>query len=253
VHTENYLCGGRRPRQLEAVRRDAPVSLHGVGLSLGGAAPLDRCHLARVAALVERIDPWLVSEHLAWSVNGGAYFNDLLPLPYTEEALATVIRNVGALQDGLGRRVLIENLSTYLRFVESAIPEAQFLAALARATGCGILCDVNNIYVSCCNNGSDPLGYLAALPADAIGEIHLAGHAINDADGVPVYIDDHGSRVAPPVWVIYAEAARRFPHAETLVEWDTNIPPLPELLAEARLADRERARALNGDVHAVAA
>lgn len=253
VHPENYLCGGARRRQLEAVRRIAPVAFHGVGLSLGGAEPLDRRHLARVAALAQRIEPHLVSEHLAWSTSGGAYLNDLLPLPYTEEALATVTRNVDALQNALGRRVHIENPSTYLRFVESTIPEPEFLAALFHATGCGILCDVNNIYVSCSNNGGSPLSYLAALPAEAVGEIHLAGHSINDASGVPVYIDDHGSRVAPPVWVIYREAACRFPGAETLVEWDCDLPALSVLAAEAELADFERSRALQDHFHAAAA
>lgn len=240
VHAENYMAGGRAIRDLETVRNDYPVSLHGVGLSLGGAGRLDTRHLARLRDVVTRIEPFLVSEHLAWSAYGGAYLNDLLPLPYTEEALAAVMRNVAELQDYLGRRVLIENPSAYMRYVNSPIPEFEFLAELARRTGCGLLCDINNIHVSCANLGGDPASWLDALPACAVGEIHLAGHCINDCDGEELLIDDHGSPVADPVWALYDQAAERFPGAPGLVEWDSNLPPLQVLLAEARSADRRR-------------
>lgn len=197
VHPENYLGGGELPAQLQTLRRDWPISLHGVGLSLGSATGLDDRHLGRLADLCQRIEPALVSEHLAWSVTGGVYLNDLLPLPYTEESFAVVASNVARLQDRLRRRVLIENPSSYLRFASSSLGEAEFLAALVARTGCGLLCDVNNIVVSCHNVGGDPLDYLDALPPAAVEEIHLAGHAVNDADGTIILIDDHGSAVAP--------------------------------------------------------
>jgi uncharacterized protein len=236
VHAENYMSGGPAARRLDAVRREYPVSIHGVGLSLGSAEGIDTAHLERLARLVERIEPCLVSEHLAWSMIDGAYLNHLLPLPYTEEALAVVTRNVTRAQDRLGRRLLVENPSSYLRFLDSTIPESDFLAELARRTGCGILCDVNNIFVSAHNVGLDMWGYLDALPAEAVGEIHLAGHTANDADGHTVLIDDHGSRVAPPVWGLYAAALARFGPLPTLIEWDTDLPALPVLLEEAALA-----------------
>jgi len=237
VHAENYLGGGPGPRALEAVRRDHAVALHGVGLSLGSAEGIDRRHLERLAGLVGRIEPVLVSEHLAWSIAGGAYLNHLLPLPYTDESLALLCRHVGQVQDALGRRLLIENPSGYLAFRHSPIPEPAFLGELARRTGCGILCDVNNVFVSCGNLGGDPAAYLAALPTDAIGEIHLAGHSRHDADGRIVLIDDHGSPVAQPVWDLYAQAVARFGPRPTLIEWDTDIPALAVLLDEARRAE----------------
>jgi uncharacterized protein len=238
VHAENYMSGGPPAYLLDAVRRDYPVSIHGVGLSLGSSDGIDAAHLERLAGLVERIEPCLVSEHLSWSVNGGAYLNHLLPLPYTEEALAVVSRNVARAQERLGGQLLVENPSSYLRFLDSSIPEAEFLAELSRRTGCGILCDVNNIFVSAHNVGLDMGGYLDALPADAVGEIHLAGYALNDADGHAVLIDDHGSRVAPPVWSLYAAALARFGPVPTLIEWDTDLPALPVLLEEAEVAAR---------------
>ncbi|MGQ0664123.1 MAG: MNIO family bufferin maturase [Pseudomonadota bacterium] len=240
AHAENYMGGGPPLHYLEALRRDWPVALHGVGLSLGGAEGLDRRHLERLAGLVERIEPGLVSEHLSWSAADGVYLNDLLPLPYTEEALALLAAHVAAVQDRLGRRILVENPSTYLRYVDSAIPEAEFLAELARRTGCGLLCDVNNIYVTCANHGGDARAYLAALPAGAVGELHLAGHHVNQVDELAILIDDHGARVAPPVWELYAAAVVRFPAAPTLIEWDTNLPALAVLVAEAAEADRRR-------------
>ncbi len=251
AHTENYMGGGTSLRYLETIRRDYPLSLHGVGLSLGSAEEIDAAHLTRVRRVVERFDPGLVSEHLSWSVIGGAYLADLLPLPMTEEALAVVCRHVEQAQACLKRRLLIENPSTYLRFRHSTIPEWEFLARVAERAGCGILCDVNNIYVSACNHGWDAATYLAALPAAAVGEIHLAGHAVKKLDdGQTLRIDDHGSRVAPAVWALYAEALARFGPVPTLIEWDTDVPPLEVLLEEAarvaamlREAEREHAAA----------
>jgi len=234
VHTENYLGGGTSLRYLETIRRDYPLSLHGVGLSLGSAEGIDAAHLERVRRVVESIEPGLVSEHLSWSIVDGTYLADLLPLPMTEEALDVVCRHVDQVQARLKRRVLVENPSTYLRFRHSTIPEWEFLARVAQRTGCGILCDVNNIYVSACNHGWDASNYLAALPPAGVGEIHLAGHAVKQLDdGRTLRIDDHGSRVAPAVWALYAEALARFGPVPTLVEWDTDVPPLEVLLGEA--------------------
>jgi len=235
VHAENYMAETLALDRLLELRRDYPVSLHGVALSLGSAEALDRDHLARLKALIEQVEPVLVSEHLAWSAIGGVYLNDLLPLAYTEASLELFCRHVEEAQEGLGRRLLIENPSSYLRYRLSQIPEAEFMTEIARRTGCGILCDVNNIYVSAFNFGFDPIAYLQALPVEAIGEIHLAGH--HAAEGVDILIDDHGSRVAEPVWDLYAAALRRFGPVPTLIEWDTNLPALDVLLEEARRAE----------------
>ena len=238
VHTENYMGGGSAPRYLEAIRRNYPISLHGVGLSLGSAEGLDAAHLARVRSVVERVEPGLVSEHLSWSVSGGTYLADLLPLPMTEEALGIVCRHVDQVQACLKRRILVENPSTYLRFRHSTIPEWEFLAQVAQSTGCGILCDVNNIYVSAGNHGWDAMTYLSALPPAAIGEIHLAGHSVRQLEhGRTLRIDDHGSRVAPEVWSLYREALKRFGPVPTLIEWDTGVPPLEILMEEAATAE----------------
>jgi uncharacterized protein (UPF0276 family) len=250
VHTENYMGGGPSIRTLEAIRCDYPVSLHGVGLSLGSADGLDAAHLERIRDVVRRIEPGLVSEHLSWSAIGGNYLADLLPLPMTDEALDLVCRHVDQTQAFLQRQILIENPSTYLRFKHSTIAEWNFLAAVAQRTGCGILCDVNNIYVSACNHGWDASTYLTALPADAIGEIHLAGHALKQIEGGhTLRIDDHGSRVAPEVWTLYAQALACFGPVPTLIEWDTNMPPLDVLLDEAAHA----AALIEEAQHAVAA
>jgi uncharacterized protein len=249
VHPEDYLGGGPAVRALQAIRQDYPVSFHAVGLSVGTADGLDRRHLGRLKSLADRLEPALVSEHLAWSRVSGAYLNHLLPLPYTDEALAVVCRNVDEVQTTLGRRVLIENPSGYLRFTASTIPEAEFLAALVRRTGCGLLCDVNNVYVTAQNLGVDPVAYLAALPPDAVDEIHLAGHSVNDADGQLLLIDDHGSPVSPAVWALYEHALRRFGAVPTLVEWDTEVPTLEVLLQEARRAEA-RLQATMGDADA---
>src|SRR5438552_12206972 len=201
VHTENYMGGGVPLRYLDAIRRDTPISLHGVGLSLGSAEGVDPAHLERIRKVAERVEPGLMSEHIAWNVVGGAYLADLLPLPMTEEALAVVCRHVEQTQAYLKRRILIENPSSYLQYRHASIPEWEFIAAVAARTGCGILCDVNNIYVSSRNHGFDAIAYLRALPPQVIGEFHLAGHRLRTFDdGRSIRIDDHGSRVAPEVW-----------------------------------------------------
>jgi uncharacterized protein (UPF0276 family) len=254
VHTENYMGGGAPLRCLEAVRRDVPISLHGVGLSLGSAEGLDQAHLERVRQVAERIEPGLVSEHIAWSVVGGTYLADLLPLPMTEEALATVCRHVDQMQTCLKRRILVENPSTYLAFRHSTIPEWEFITTVAERTGCGILCDVNNIFVSARNHGWDASAYLVALPPAVIGEIHLAGHAVRPLpDGTILRIDDHGSRVIEEVWTLYRQALARFGPVPTLIEWDNDIPPLGVLLEEAARAGALMADATRETTHADAA
>ena len=234
VHAENYMTETVALDQLLRLRPDYPVSLHGVALSLGSAEELDRVHLCRFRALIERVQPMLVSEHLAWSAIGEVYLNDLLPLPYTEESLDLFSRHVEETQEVLGRRLLIENPASYLCYRHSSIPEAEFLSEVVLRTGCGILCDVNNIYVSARNCGFDPIAYLDALPSEAIGEIHLAGH--HAAEDVDILIDDHGSRVAEAVWNLHAAALQRFGPVPALIEWDTKLPALETLLDEARHA-----------------
>jgi len=254
VHTENYMGGGSPLRYLDAIRRDLPVSLHGVALSLGSAEGLDAAHLERIKKVAERIEPGLMSEHIAWSVVDGSYLADLLPLPMTEEALDTVCRHVDQVQSYLKRSILVENPSTYVTFRHSTIPEWEFMAAVARRTGCGILCDVNNIYVSCQNHGWDASAYLAGLPPSTIGEVHLAGHAVRQlADGKTLRIDDHGSQVIAEVWTLYQQALTLFGPVPTLIEWDNNIPPLETLVAEARRADHLIALTAKEAAHAKAA
>jgi uncharacterized protein (UPF0276 family) len=237
VHAENYLGGGPALRMLERLRQDYPISIHGVGLSLGSADDLDTRHLTRLKGLVERLEPVLLSEHLSWSIAGGAYLNHLLPLPYTEETLDCVCCHVDQAQTVFGCRLLLENPSSYLRFVDSSIPEPEFLSEIVRRTGCGLLCDVNNIYVTTQNFAQDAMAYLDRLPGDAVEEIHLAGHAVNDADGQTILIDDHGSPVTEAVWQLYARALVRFGPVPTLIEWDTNIPAFTVLADEARKAE----------------
>lgn len=230
VHSENYFgAGGYDLHVLEHVRQDYPLSLHGVGLSLGSADTLRQRHLTKLCRLVKRVDPLLVSEHLCWGAHGERHFNDLLPLPYTEEALALMVTRVDQVQSELGRTILIENVSSYLQYRESGIPELEFVAELARRSGCGILFDVNNLYVNAMNHGFDASTVLTALPAASIGEIHLAGHTRTGE----CLIDDHGSRVIDPVWKLYEVALRRFGPIRTLIEWDTDIPALEVLLEEA--------------------
>jgi len=250
VHAENYMSGGPTVRVLEQIRQDYPISIHGVGLSLGSADGLDARHLTRLKRLVERLEPVLVSEHLAWSIANGAYLNHLLPLVYTEETFEIVCRNVEHAQTVLGRRILVENPASYLRFAGSSIPEPEFLTAVVRRTGCGLLCDVNNIYVTSQNFDHNPVIYLEGLPVDVVGEMHLAGHTINDADGQPMLIDDHGAPVSQAVWELFTLAIARFGPVPTLIEWDTNIPAFAVLVAEASKADRLLATSRRGTTDA---
>jgi uncharacterized protein len=240
VHAENYMGAGGPPhRRLDAIRELYPLTLHGVGLSIGSPGPLDRAHLERLAALARRLEPALVSEHLAWSTHEGAFFNDLLPLPYTRDTLARVAEHVDEVQTALKRPMLLENPSTYVVFAESTIAETDFLREIARRTGCGLLLDVNNVFVSAANHGYDPYRYLADFPLEVVGEIHLAGFAEDSDDaGLPLIIDAHNSPVREPVWALYAEAIWRLGTTPTLIEWDNDVPGWPTLLAEARRAER---------------
>ncbi|HZM37445.1 MAG TPA: DUF692 domain-containing protein [Burkholderiales bacterium] len=236
VHSENYFGGGPLLDLLEQIRAQYPVSLHGVGLSLGSTDPLDCDHLGKLKALVEHIEPALVSEHLSWGSVGGRYFNDLLPLPYTEEALRHFCSRVIDVQDFLGRSILIENPSTYLQFVESSIPEPEFLSEVARVTDCGVLLDVNNVYVSAVNHGFDPVRYIEAITPGAVREFHLAGHSRKETSSGMILIDTHSAPVSDSVWDLYERALERFGPAPTLVEWDADLPPLAALMAEAHRA-----------------
>jgi len=240
VHAENYMGGGGAPhRRLDAIRELYPLSLHGVGLSIGSPGPLDRAHLQRLAAVARRFEPTLVSEHLAWSTHEGAFLNDLLPLPYTDETLARVSEHVDEVQNALGRTMLLENPSTYVVFAESTWAETDFLREIARRTGCGLLLDVNNVFVSAVNHGFDPELYLADFPLEAVGEIHLAGCADDSDDaGLPLLIDAHNSPVRDPVWSLYDATIRRLGSIPTLIEWDNDVPAWPTLLSEARRAER---------------
>jgi uncharacterized protein (UPF0276 family) len=242
VHPENYLGGGPAADLLAAVRRDYPLSLHATGLSLGSAEGLDGEHLADVAELARRLEPGLISDHLSWSAATGLHLPDLLPLPYTEEALAVVARNLDRAQTALKRPLLVENPSTYLRFASSVLSEAEFLGELVRRSGCGVLLDVNNVFVSACNLGEDSAARLSqllqAVPPGAVGEIHLAGHAVKPLDGGAVLrIDDHGSAVSGEVWGLFEAAVARLGPRPALIEWDTDIPALEVLLAEAAIAE----------------
>jgi len=236
VHTENYLGGGPARRALERLRRDHAVSLHGVGLSLGGAGPIHSPHLRRICKLADEIEPSLISEHLSWSGSDGIYLNDLLPLPYTEESLAVLASHVTEVQEALRRPIALENPARVLRYRTSAMSEGEFLAELVRATGCLLLCDVNNLHVSATNLEYDARRELEALPAASVAEIHLAGHHVTELDGRPLLIDDHGSRIPAPVWDLYDEALAFFGTVPTIVEWDANLPPLAVLLGEAETA-----------------
>jgi uncharacterized protein (UPF0276 family) len=237
VHAENYMGFGPPFRALQRLRADYPLSLHGVGMSLGSVRGVDGAHLARLKRLVDALDPFLVSEHLAWCDVEGVYLNDLMPLPCTAESLDLMCEHVDIVQARLNRQILIENPSAYLRYRHSPIPEAEFLTALSKRSGCSLLCDINNIFVSSRNLGFDATAYLAALPAGAIGEFHLAGHQANPVDGQVILIDDHGSAVAEEVWALHGEALRRFGRRPTLVEWDSRLPSLDTLVADAAKAD----------------
>ncbi|HJT14663.1 MAG TPA: DUF692 domain-containing protein [Dongiaceae bacterium] len=233
VHTENFLGGGATPSMLETLRERYAISLHGVGLSLGSAEGLDEEHLARIADLVRRLDPAAVSDHVSWSVTGGVYFNDLLPIPYDEEALSVIVGNVTRFQEAIGRPVMVENPSTYLRHAQSDRAEPQFLAELCQRSGCGLLLDVNNVFVSTENHGDDAQAYLAAIAHLPIGEIHLSGHHLRQIGNRSIRIDDHGSPVSDPVWALYEQALSLVGPRPTLIEWDSALPPLETLLAEA--------------------
>ncbi len=239
VHAENYMGeGGPAHARLAALRRDYALSIHGVGLSIGAHGPLDREHLHRLKALCDRYAPESFSEHLAWSTHDTAFLNDLLPLPYNDETLALVCDHIDEVQDVLGRRMLLENPSTYLLFADSTLQETQFLREVASRTGCGLLLDVNNVFVSAVNHGTNALDYLADFPLDRVGEIHLGGHDEETLPtGAPLLIDAHGSPVADPVWALYAHVVAATGPLPTLIEWDNDVPPWPELMAEAARAD----------------
>lgn len=237
VHCENFFCaGGELPKVLEEVRGDYPVSLHGVGLSLGRADELDGEHLHQLADLARRCEPALVSEHLCWGAIGPRHLNNLLPLPYTEEALDSVAEHVGIVQELLGRTILVENISSYLEFLHSSMPEWEFVTALAERAGCGILLDVNNIYVNSVNHDFDPYVYIDAIPPALVGEIHLAGFISREGLGRPLLIDSHSRRVSPEVWALYRYALDRCGSRPTLIEWDADIPELEVLLSEMNQA-----------------
>jgi len=239
VHSENYFAaGGAAHAALTRIRSAYPLSFHGVGLSLGSVDPLDRAHLDRLRELVRRYDPALVSEHLSWSSVGGQFLNDLLPLPATREALEHMVLRVDATQERLGRRILIENVSSYLAMGAGEMPEHCFLAELAQRTGCGVLLDVNNLYVNECNHGALAATFIAGLPVGSVGEIHLAGHSVHDYDGEKVVVDTHSTRVCAAVWRLYERAIARFGRVPTLIEWDSDLPELAVLVDEARHADQ---------------
>ncbi len=239
VHAENYMGAGGPPHgYLEAIRRDYPLSVHGVGLSIGGADPLNKEHLARVKDVVDRYDPGLFSEHLAWSTHDTQYFNDLLPLPYTDATLKQVCEHIDEVQTFLGRQMLLENPSAYVLFKESTYEETEFLREVVKRTGCGLLLDVNNVFVSATNSGSSPDAYVDRFPVEHVQEIHLGGHAPDtDEQGYPLLIDAHDRQVADPVWALYARTIRRTGPQPTLIEWDANIPSWEILAYEAEQAD----------------
>ena len=246
VHSENYLAaGGWDVHVLTTLAQDYPISLHGVGMGVGSAQCFSMAHVARIKALVDRIQPFLVSEHLCWGAVQGRVLNDLLPLPYTEEALKVVVEHVDAFQSALGRRVLIENLSAYVQFKHSTMSEVEFLNELVVRTGCGVLLDVNNLYVNQLNHGHSAAEAIEQLNAASVGEIHLAGHCVTDG----VVINHHGDRVADAVWDLYQCALKHTGAVPTLIEWDTDVPELSVLLAEAEKARHKASlccRALEG-------
>lgn len=240
VHAENYMGAGGRPlAQLRHLAERFPISVHGVGLSIGGESALDRDHLDRLKLLCGWLNPASFSEHLAWSTHDGAFLNDLLPLPYTPATLARVCDHIDQVQDVLGRRMLLENPSTYIAFAETAMDEVDFLGEIARRTGCGLLLDVNNVYVSGTNQNYDPQAYLDAFPLHLVGEIHLGGHDEDQDDqGRRLLIDSHGTEVLDPVWALYARVIRTAGPRPTLIEWDNDVPDWPVLAAEAACAAR---------------
>ena len=245
VHAENYMGAGGPPHaQLAALRQRYALSLHGVGLSIGSMQPLDRDHLARLRSLCDRYEPESFSEHLAWSSHDGVYFNDLLPLPYTPQTLARVAEHIDTVQTTLRRQMLLENPSTYVVIAESTIPEVEFLAEVSRRTGCGLLLDINNVFVSSTNLGTSPQDYLDEFPLEGVKEIHLGGHYLDiDDAGAPLLIDAHAAPVAQPVWELYAGVIARIGPIATVIEWDNDIPDWSMLRAEATAAERILAEA----------
>lgn len=238
VHAENYMvAGGPRHAVLTAARERYPLSFHAVATSLGGGEPPDPDQLGALCELVRRYEPAQVSEHVAWSTHDGIYFADLLPMPRARAVLDRLVENIDAVQTTLGRRILIENPSNYLVMPDAELSEPDFIVEAARRADCGLLLDVNNIIVSAGNVGFDPHAYLAAIPGDLVGEIHLAGHAVDRAVEPPLLIDDHGSAVPDAVWALYREALARFGRRPTLIEWDTDVPTWPVLAAEVAKAD----------------
>ena len=239
VHSENYFGeGGAAIEHLRRARELYPLSLHGVGLSIGSTDALSQEHLLRLKQLIDRTEPALVSEHLCWGAVAGRHLNDLLPLPYTLEALHHVTHRVDEIQEFLGRQILIENVSSYLQFTHSEIPEWEFLRELAKASGCALLVDVNNIYVSARNHQFDAERYLSSLARESVGEIHLAGHSVNHYGEQEILIDSHSARVSAAVWDLYAMSLQLFGATPTLIEWDTELPELEVLVAEAARAER---------------
>ncbi|MBS0319124.1 MAG: DUF692 domain-containing protein [Proteobacteria bacterium] len=238
VHAENYMGAGGLPHHmLTALRRDHPLSLHGVAMSLGGSDPLDARHLARFRSLVERYEPFLVSEHLAWSSHGPTYFNDLLPVAYTTATLARVCEHIDQVQEAIGRPLLLENPATYVAFASSAMSECDFITAIARRTGCGLLLDLNNVHVSATNHGYRARDYLAAFPLDRVRQVHVAGHAMrDDASGLPLLVDSHDAPVAADVWALLADVVARGVRVPVLVEWDSEIPAWQVLREQAARA-----------------
>ena len=235
VHAENYMGAGGPPHaQLMALRDRYALSIHGVGLSIGSMQPLNRAHLGRLKTLCARYEPQSFSEHLAWSTHDDVFFNDLLPLPYTQETLERIAEHIDEVQTALGRQMLLENPSTYLQFAESTIPEVEFLSEISDRTGCGLLLDVNNVFLQARNHATDAREYLSKFPLERVGEIHLAGYdeQMDDA-GAPLLIDAHGTPVAEPVWALYEEVLARAGPVATLVEWDNDLPAWPVLRAEA--------------------
>lgn len=240
VHAENYMGEGGPPhRALEAIRRDYPLSIHGVCMSIGGLQPLDRQHLERFRRVISRYQPELVSEHLAWSTHSDTFFNDLLPVPYTQATFARVCKHIDQVQEAIGRPILLENPSTYIAFESSTISEADFLRAVAERTGCGLLLDVNNVFVSAINQGYTAGSYLDSFPIQHVGEIHLAGHTRQlDEKGAPLLIDSHDEPVSENVWALYDDVIRRIGPTPTLVEWDSQIPAWSILRAQAGTAHK---------------
>ena len=254
AHSENYfgigdfgmaaMGGGKPIEYLERIRHLYPVSLHGVGLSIGSTDPLDQQHLVKLRRLITCIQPGLVSEHLSWGSVNGQYFNDLLPMPYTEESLEHMVQRIDQIQEFLGRQILIENVSSYLEYKVSTIPEWEFIAELAQQSGCGILLDVNNVYVNAMNHGFDPMLFVQGVSVGAVKEIHLAGHTVKEIDTSAIRLDTHDQLVCDEVWKLYQQVVERFGDVPALIEWDRNLPELDVLVAEARRADRIREKSL---------